>query len=154
MEQADRSVPEVGKFIATLEQPAQDAYQKVKAIGPRGTSDFAEQVKRARDQFFHYSELLPHAEDHEALKAAMEEHAETVGEIRDEGTAIDQFRARFADDIAIELSFPEGRMDLGTFVTGLSEHIALFLRFAFEAIPSYVQALPRDAWDYVEKDDD
>jgi hypothetical protein len=154
LEQADRSVPEVRKFIATLEQPAQDAYQKVKAIGPRGTSDFADQVKRARDQFFHYSELLPHAEDHEALKAAMEEHAETVGEIRDEGTAIDQFRARFADDIAIELSFPEGRMDLSTFVTELSEHIALFLKFAFEAIPSYVQALPRDAWDYVEKDDE
>jgi hypothetical protein len=154
LEQSDRRVPEVKEFIAGLEQPAREAYEKVKSVGPRATSDFAAQLERARNQFFHYSELVPHAEDHEALKAAMKEHADTIGEIRDEGTVIEHFRARFADDIAIELSFPESQMDLRIFVTELSEHIAAFLGFAFEAIPKHVQSLPRDVWDYIENDDD
>jgi hypothetical protein len=151
LEQSDPRVPEVRKFVATLGRSAQDAYEKVKSAGPRGAGDFAKQLERARNQFFHYSELLPQAEDHEALKAAMEEHAETIGEIRDEGTAIDHFRARFVDDIAIELSFPASEVDLRQFVTQLSEHIAAFLEFAFEAIRKHVQSLPRGTWDSIEK---
>jgi len=149
LEQSDRRVPEVNDFIASLGQPVQDAYKKVQSAGQRGSSDFADQLERARNQFFHYSQLLPQAEDHEALKAAMDAHSETIGEIRDEGTAIDHFRAAFADDIAAELSFPE--VDLRVFVTLLSEHIAAFLEFAFHAIPRHVQSLPEEIWHYIEE---
>ncbi|MGH2993151.1 MAG: hypothetical protein ACRDL1_06415 [Solirubrobacterales bacterium] len=150
LEGSDRNVSELQEFIATLDADPQAAYEKVKSVGPRSGSEFAQQLERARNQFFHYSELLPHAEDHEKLKAAMDAHAETTGAIRDEGTAIEGFRASFADDIAVELSFPEEEVDLKAFVSQVSEHIAAFLEFAFAALPKYVESLPPEVWEYIE----
>lgn len=152
LEVSDRKMPAVRDFVGRLDADAQAAYEQVKSVGPRSGSEFAQQLKRARNQFFHYSELLPQAEDHEKLRAAIDAHAETTGEIRDEGTAIEGFRASFADDIAVELSFPEDEVDLPAFVEQVAERIAAFVTFAFAALPEHVKSLPSEAWEYIDRE--
>lgn len=95
---------------------------------------------------------MPHAEDHEAHKAAMEEHADSIGEIRDEGAPIDGFRAVFAEDIAVELTF--GGVDQREFVSEPSEHIASYLQSAFATIPGHGRSLPNASWEYITRDEE
>jgi hypothetical protein len=149
LDHAHRRIPAISAFIDDLGTDPKAAYERVKAVGPNGSSDFAKHLAHARGEVFHYSELVPQQEDREDLKAAMTEHAESMGEIRDEGAPIDGFRASFADDIAVELTFAGG-LDQREFVTALSQHIADYLEFAFAAIPAYVQRLPREAWEYID----
>jgi hypothetical protein len=156
LEQSDRGElgTEIGSFVDRLETGPKEAYEQVKSIGPKGKGDFAPRLKRARGQFFHYSELVPSAEDHETLHAAMEEHAESTGELFDDGPPIEGFRAAFADDIAVELSFPEAEVDLKLFVVEVSTHIAAFLEFGFAALPEYVKGLPGGVWDFIPRRED
>jgi hypothetical protein len=150
LERSDH-IEEVRQFVDGLDAEAQEAYRALKEIGKGGSGEFARQLARARHHSFHYSELLPQVEDHEKLKRAMEGHAETIGEIRDEGKTI-EFRAAFADEIAVELIAPGDTVDLREFVRQISEHIALYLKFAFAALPSYVNSLPEDSWEYIDPD--
>lgn len=150
LDHAHRRIPAIGEFIAGLDADPKAAYGKVKAVGPNGSSAFAKQLGDARGQVFHYSELIPQAEDREDLTAAMTEHAESMGEILDEGAPITGFRARFADDIAVELMFGDHSLNESEYVTQVSEHIAAYLEFAGPAIAAYVQRLPRETWHYVD----
>ncbi|MFN8160253.1 MAG: hypothetical protein U0R52_04300 [Solirubrobacterales bacterium] len=152
LDHAHRRLSAIREFIDGLDRNAKAAYEKIRAVGPKGSGDFAKHLADARGQVFHYSELIPQAEDREELKAAMAEHAESMGEIRDEGAPITGFRARFADDIAAELTFGDRPLDELDYVTQVSEHIAAFLKFAFAAIAHYVQRLPREAWEYIDPD--
>jgi hypothetical protein len=154
LHQSERRVAEVPDFIAGLGENDRAAYERVKSAGPAGTDLFASQLERARHLFFHYAELLPHAEDHEKLKRAMEEHAETVGEIHDPGRFIPEFRARFADDVAVEMSFPDDSVDLREFVPTLSARISDYLDFAAAASARYVELAPPEKWDYTDADEE
>lgn len=152
LDQTHRRIPAIRAFVDGLDPDPKAAYEKVRSVGPNGSSEFARHLGDARGQVFHYSELIPHAEDREDLRAAIGEHAESIGEIRDEGAPITGFRARFADDIAVELTFGDRPLDEREYVTQVSEHIAAYLEFAFAAIPAYVQRLPREAWEYIDSE--
>jgi hypothetical protein len=52
---------------------------------------------------------------------------------------------------ASDTDFPEGQIDLRSFVEELAEHIAAFLAFAFAALPAHITALPKDNWDYIDE---
>lgn len=161
LHQSERQVPEVRSFVAELGDDERAAYERFKAVGPAGTEPFASQLEHARNQFFHYAELLPNAEDFEKLKMAMTAHADTVGEIQDPGKFVEGFRALFADDIATMLSFPDedplattaklAPVDLRDFVPTLSSAISDYLDFAVAAITDYIG--PRsEQWEYLEED--
>jgi hypothetical protein len=150
LEKSDR-IEVVREFVRGLTDDEQAAYEKVKSVGPRGTSEFAEQLETARNQFFHYSELVQLAEDHEALKTAMNKIAGEEGEIEDGGVPITNFRATFADGVGVRLSIPDPP-DREEFVSDISEHIAAYLKFAFAAIPAYVQRLPGESWEYIDRE--
>jgi hypothetical protein len=79
LDHAHRRIPAIGEFIGGLDPDPKASYEKVKAVGPNGSSDFAKHLGDARGQVFHYSELIPHAEEREDLKEAMTEHAESMG---------------------------------------------------------------------------
>jgi len=149
LERSDR-IPRVQEFIAALDDDVREAYDRVCALGPHSQTQLAKQVRRARNRFFHYVELVPQAEDREILKAAIEAHADTMGEIRDEGNPLDAFRATFADDIAVELSFPDENTELEDVLKEITDHIGAFLKFAFDVLPRYVQRLPSDTWEYID----
>jgi hypothetical protein len=149
LEKSD-AVDDIRQFVSGLDPDVQGAYEKVKAAGSSNTSGFAKDLARARNQFFHYSELLPQAEDYERLKVAMEGHAESIGEIRERGPVVEGFRASFADDIAVELSFPESEVDLPGFVAMLADHIAAYLQFGFGALPAWIRSRADDSWEYIE----
>lgn len=141
---------DIREFVGGLDQEAQDAYQALLKIAKGSSGDFAEYVKRARDNFSHYSELLPdEAEAGDELRRALKAHADegTVGHIRDKTPPITGFRALFVDDVAVELAFPGDEVDLPKFVEQLSEHIASYLLFARAAVGAYAEMPPKDAWD-------
>lgn len=148
LHQSERRVSEVRDFIAGLDEESRDAYARVKAVGPAGADSFAEQLEHARHYFFHYAELVIQAPDHEELRRAMTEHADTMGEMYDPGSLAD-FRARFADDIAVELSFPEQKVDLEEFIARPATTISDFWTFAQAAINAYVAQRPEEQWEYV-----
>lgn len=150
LDHAYRRIPSVVEFIDELDPGPKAAHEKVKVVGPNGSNDFAKHLGNARGQVFHYSELVPQAEDYEDLKTAMTEHAESVGEIHSKGAPIIGFRALFADDIAAELTFGRSPLDAREYVTEVSEHIAAYLEFAYAAIAAYILRLPRQAWEYID----
>ena len=153
LDRSERRVPKVAEFVKGLDEDARAVYERVKATGPAGKDAFATQLEHARHHFFHYAGLVPHAPDHEKLRRAMVEHADTTGEIYDPGTLAD-FRARFADDIAVELSFPEGTVDLRAFIGTLSARVSDFLDFARAAIRAYVEQRPEEQWDFIADDEE
>jgi hypothetical protein len=124
------------------------AYERVKAAGPAGADSLAEQLEHARHHFFHYAELVLQAPDHEELRRAMTEHANTIGEMYDPGALAD-FRARFADDIAVELSFPEEKVNLHEFIPKLAATVSDFFDFAKAALNAYVEKRPQEQWEYI-----
>lgn len=153
LHQSERRVAEVREFVHNLPEDARTAYEQVKAAGPAGTDAFASQLEHARHHFFHYAHLLPHhVADYEELRRAMTEHADTISEMRDPGTLAD-FRARFADDIAVELSFPEGKVDVREFIPKLSGAVSDFLDFAKSALNAYIAQRPEEQWEYLPADD-
>lgn len=139
-------VERVAIFIPRLPEKARASYETVKAVGPGGTDPFAEMTERLRNHFFHYAQLLPHAEDYEALEAAMEEHADSQGEIT--GGRLADFWVRFADDIAVALAFPEGTAVRG-YVTELRDTVGAAWEFVAAAVDQYVQDQPSERWDIV-----
>jgi hypothetical protein len=164
LHESERRVPEVRSFLADLGDEERAAYERVKAVGPAGMSAFAAQLEHARNQFFHYAELLPHAEDFEKLKMAMNDHAATTGEIQDGGALVEGFRALFADDIATHLSFPDADplaavskispVDLREFVPTLSAAISDYLDFAIPSLVRFIEQAPGDRCEYIESDDE
>lgn len=151
LDESERRFPAVKNFVVDLDERDRAAYERVKAASPlRATEPFASQLKRSRDLFFHYVELLPHEPDFEELKVAMDEHADTSGEIID---TVGEFRARFADDLPIEMSFPEESVDLDEYISALSARISDFLTFAVAALGRYTELAPPEDWEYVSADE-
>jgi hypothetical protein len=144
-------IQEVKDFVAELSQDDQEAYRRL--IGLAKTDPgFPEDLTRARNQFFHYAELLPQAPDHEKLRAALREHASTISEIQDQGPSpIEGFRARFADDVSIELSYPDEKVELPDFMGELAGRILDFIRFGSAAVIHYLRSLPADDWEWIEE---
>jgi hypothetical protein len=152
LSKSDRRVPEVRSFVAKLDEDAREAYEALTAIRPGGDEPFAGQLKHARNHVFHYAKLLPSAVEHENLKKAMDAHADTVSEIRDESPPIEGFRSLFADDIATELSVP-GDVDFHTYVPALATAMSRYLTFAKAALNQYIREAPPDHWSPIEADD-
>jgi hypothetical protein len=152
LRESDSRVPEVRSFVAKLDDDARQAYEALTAIRPGGDEPFAGQLKHARNHVFHYAELLPSAVEHENLKKAMDAHADTISEIRDESPPIEGFRSLFADEIATELSVP-GNIDFPTYVPALATAVSRYLTFAKAALNQYVNDAPSDRWSYIEADE-
>lgn len=148
LDQSERQVPDVREFVRGLPEGARARHERVKAARRAGTDAFASQLEHARNHFFHYGRLLPHAPGYEELQRTMGEHSNSVGEMYDPGTLAD-FRARFADDIAIEMSLPEKTVNLEEFLAKLSETISDYLDFAQAAINAYVRQRPEEQWEYI-----
>lgn len=155
---ADR-FPEVSDFVAGLDQEPREAYAALLALARGDHDPFAVSVKSARNSFSHYSELLSEeAAEHEQLRAALAAHTDegTRSRIRDEVPPLSGFRALFADEVAVELTFPGGdREALGEFVAGISTHIAHFLLFVRTALGAYAAIVPPELFeDWLDDDND
>jgi hypothetical protein len=150
LRKADR-FEDIREFVADLGAEDRDAYGALLAIAKGEGGEFADQIERSRNNSTHYGELLPdEAAAYEALRQAIKAHAEdeTVGKIRDTIPPITGFRALFADDIAVELTFPGGdEAALGEFVEGISTHIALALQFIRGAMAAYIPTVPAEVWE-------
>jgi hypothetical protein len=150
LRKADR-FEDIQEFVAGLDQADQDAYGALLGIAKGEDGEFAEQIERSRNSSSHYGDLLPdEAGAYELLRQAMEAHAEegTIGRIRDKTPPLTGFRALFADDIAVELTFPGGdEKTLGRFIEQISTHIALYLQFGRAALGAYAGTLSEDSWE-------
>lgn len=151
LHESEARVQEILAFVAGLDEEVRDAYETVKAAGAREVP-FSDRLAHARNHAFHYAELVPNAPDHERLKRAMVAHAGETGEIHDGGTLLNDFRALFADEIAVELAFP-GDLDYREFVETLSTTISAFLTFSVAAIARYIGDAPAENWAYIEADE-
>lgn len=142
---------DIREFIATLEPEAQDAYRALLTLAQTPSEGFAVDLKRTRNNFAHYAELLDdEAAVGEDLRQALAAHAEegTIGRIRDRTPPITGFRALFADDVVAELTFAGGeKAATQRFVGEVSKHIALYLLFARGALGAYARRLPEDSWE-------
>lgn len=150
LRKADR-FEDIREFVAGLGEADQDAYRSLLGIAKGESGEFAEKIERSRNSSSHYGDLLPdEAGAYEQLRQAIKAHAEerTISQIRDKTPPISGFRALFADDIAVELTFPGGdETTLGEFVEQVSTHIALYLQFARAALAAYVKTLPEGSWE-------
>lgn len=148
---------DIGEFISTLDAGAQEAYRTLIALAQNPSKGFAAELKRTRNNFAHYAELLgDEAAVGEELRQALAAHAEegTIGRIRDKTPPITGFRALFADDVAAELTFAGGEKEAtGRFVGEVSEHIAHYLLFARGALGAYALQLSEDSWEDWSEDD-
>jgi hypothetical protein len=143
---------DINGFIDALDdEAAQDAYRALLVLAENPSKGFAADLKRARNNFAHYAELLDgEAAVGEELRRALAAHAGegSIGRIRDQTPPITGFRALFADDVAAELTFAGGEKEAtARFVSGVSEHIALYLLFSRKVLAAYVQQLPNESWD-------
>lgn len=142
---------DIREFIAVLDPEARDAYRALLALAENPSQGFAAELKRTRNNFAHYAELLDDDDAvGEELRRALTAHAEegSVGRIRDLTPPITGFRALFADDVAAELTFPGGeREPTEQFIGKISEHIAIYLLFVRGALGAYAKRLPEESWD-------
>jgi hypothetical protein len=152
LKKTDKRLAVVRELVAGLNQDAQAAYQQLLAIGDGGSN---EQMKHARNMFFHYPALLPpEKENHEPLKQAMAGHAADEeekgierGKIEDIPPSITGFRSFFADDVAVEMMMPgDTEKELPVFLGSVSEHIAAFMLFLKEVFNEYTQTRPDGTW--------
>jgi hypothetical protein len=154
LKQSDR-IPKVGKFVAALNEESRADYKALIELATDGSSEFQKQLKHARNVFFHYPRLIPHAEEHEHLKRAMAGHAQDEqeqniqrGVIHDVPPAITGFRSTFADDIAAEMLLPANtEQEFGPFIGNVSEHSAKFLKFVKTALNAYTGTRPEGTWE-------
>jgi hypothetical protein len=155
LKRSDRSVPKVKNFVAGLDEESQADHGALIALAEDGSSEFQVQLKHARNTFFHYPRLIPHAEDHEHLKRAMTGHAQDEleqdiqrGVIHDVPPALTGFRSTFADDIASEMMLPENtEQEFEPFVGNVSEHTGRFLKFVKVAFNEYTLTRPAGTWE-------
>lgn len=154
LRKSNRSLESVRDFVATLDEKAQEAYEKLLLIGDGGEGRFYEQLKHARNGVFHYQALvLGDGEEYESLKRAMAAHAQDEeeqnierGEVQDIPPPITGFRAIFADDISTEMMLPESAEDeFSGFIGNVAEHSAKLMIFVREALNSYTHLHP-GAW--------
>jgi hypothetical protein len=152
---SDRRLTVVRELVAGLGEEARDAYRQLLVIGDGGSGEFYDQLKHARNMFFHYQELLqPENEDYEHLKQSMAGHAADEeelgierGRIEDIPPSITGFRSFFADDVAVEMMMPDDtETELPSFLRNVSEHIAAFMIFLKEVFNEYTQTRPEGTW--------
>lgn len=150
-------LPEIRDFLASLEPKPRESLEMLKAIGEGGTSEFALQLKQARDKIFHYQHLVVgDGEEHDPVKNALRglakkeaKEGKGLGEIEDSAPPITGFRAKFADDVAINISFPvdidddeeDGEL-MAAYLDELLRHVLAFMPLVEAVLPQYVDTLP------------
>jgi hypothetical protein len=154
-------LPEVRDFLANLDPSTREPLAMMKALGRGDASEFSENVKRARERVFHYQRLVVgEGEDYDPIKMALEglarleaKKGKALGEIIDAKPPIEGFRAGFADDVAINISFPtdpqsddEDDAVLGQFLSDLSSHVLCFMPLAKAILQAYVDTRPPGAF--------
>lgn len=135
LREADRRFEEVRDFVADLPEEARKQYAAVRMAGDPLGAGFAADLRRLRNHFFHYAELIPQAPEYEELTQALNQHAQDAGEIR-VGERFTDFRARFADDVASELTFAGS--DPRPFVEELAQISIACMNFAYAVLNAYV----------------
>jgi hypothetical protein len=155
LKKSDKRLAVVRELVAGLNEDAQAAYRQLLVVGDGGSGEFYDQLKHARNMFFHYQELLqPENEDYEHLKQSMAGHATDEeekgierGKIEDIPPSITGFRSFFADDVAVEMMMPgDTEKELPSFLRAVSEHIAAFMLFLKEVFNEYTQTRPEGTW--------
>jgi hypothetical protein len=109
-------------------------------------------LKTSRNKFWHYERPKPHSLS-QPLRKAMKEHADegTDGRIR-LGRPLEGFRAFFADDISIALSFPEDSApDLGVIVEEISTQVGRFIALVHAIIEVYLASIPPEKWEWADE---
>jgi hypothetical protein len=150
-------LPEIREFLGGLEPEARESLEMLKAIGEGGTSEFALQLKQARDKIFHYQRLvIGDGEEHDLIKKTLRglarkeaKEGKALGEIEDSAPPITGFRAKFADDIAVNISFPvdldddeeEGEL-MAAYLNELLRHVLAFMPLVEAVLPQYVNTFP------------
>jgi hypothetical protein len=164
LKRSDRDdLPEVRQFIADLDEAAQRAHEQLKEIGEGGTGDFAKQIKVARNKVFHYSQLVlgegseihdPIGKVLKALSEKEEKKGLVLGKIEDIKPPIKGFRAIFADDVAVNLSFPTGDeeedaeegKEMAAYLSALLKHVLDFIPLAQAILLAYTKTRPEGTW--------
>jgi hypothetical protein len=165
LKRSDRDdLPEVRRFIADLDETARQAYEELKEIGEGGTGDFARQIKVARNKVFHYSRLVlgeggemhdPIAKALTALSEKEEMESLALGKIEDIKPPIKGFRAIFADDVAINMSFPtdDDTEEEVEEDTALADYLSTLLKYVLDFVPlaraillAYTRTRPEGTW--------
>jgi hypothetical protein len=134
---ANRRFSEIREFVVSLPLEARKQYEAVLTAGDPNATGFAANLKRLRNHFFHYAELIPDEPQYEELSQALARHADDIGEIRVGGLFKD-FRCSFADDIAAELTFADA--DPGEFVEQIAQTSVAYIEFVYAALGAYVQS--------------
>lgn len=154
LKQTDKPhLPEVQKFLADLAPEFQSSLEMLKAIGEGGTSEFALQLKRVRNKIFHYElRVVGDGEGRDPVKNALRRLAQKEAKEERPLGAIEVsvatgFRAKFADDVALNISF-SGDVDddeeaASTYAKNLLKHVRGFMPLVFDAVlPEYVGTRP------------
>ena len=162
LKQTDKDhLPEVRDFLADLEPEPRKSLEMLKAIGEGGSSEFAVQLKQARNNIFHYQRLVVgDGEAHDPIKTVLRglarkeaKEARPLGEIEDSAPPITGFRAKFADDIAVNISFPvdvdddeeDGEL-MAAYLDELLKHVLAFMPLVEAVLPKYVDTRPESAF--------
>jgi hypothetical protein len=135
---------ELTEFLGGLSMGGRRDYETVKSLWPGNQGEFGKRLRTLRNHFFHYAEMLPHAEDYESLRGAITRLTAHNSRIV-EGKYFKDFRAEFADDVATELAFA-GDAGLREFVLELSETVAAFMNFFREALRLYIDRSPSGSY--------
>jgi hypothetical protein len=159
LKQTDKDhLPEARDFLADLDREPRESLEMLKAIGKGGASQFASQLKEARNKIFHYQRLVVgEGEQYDPIKRALrglarkeEKEERPLGEIEDSAPPITGFRAKFADDIAINISFPvdldddeeEGEL-MAAYLDELLKHVLAFMPLVAAVLPKYTETRPK-----------
>jgi hypothetical protein len=133
---ANRRFSDIREFVASLPLEAREQYDAALAAGDPNATGFAANLKRLRNHFFHYAELIPEEPQFEELSQALARHADDIGDMR-VGELFKDFRCSFADDIAAELTFADA--DPREFVEQIAQTSVAYMRFVYAALGAYVQ---------------
>jgi hypothetical protein len=151
LEEVPGRFQEIDAFLAGLLEEAQEQRRTIIAVAKGQRGEFADQLERLRNHFFHYARLLSAAPEQEELLKALAEHANRRGEIRI-GKLFKDFRARFADDIAAELTLTDE--DAEPFVAELAELSTACMNFAYAVIGAYTDSRPEGTFESINESRD
>ena len=137
--------PEIDAFICGLGDEANENWCKVRDVAAD------QSVKRLRDVFFHYPEMLDRTKSqYDQFTRALAGLSEQDGRII-QGKALKDLRCEFADDVAARLTrgdqqLPgEGARDVvvDDLVASLRDGVIALQDFSFTCVQAYLKALPK-----------
>ena len=135
-----RADANVAVFIDNLPQEAKDEFAESLAVyDDPARASFKAALARARDHFAHYPEL-----GRRELSRALGAFADHEGELHT-GRRFGDFRALWADDVAVQLFFRSEDDDvepLREFITDLRDLVLVLTRLVQRALDTYFRSLP------------